>query len=76
MAKMGKKSQSIERPDNIAPFPVNTLAAYELAAYTLETEIWNLIIPEIDANFPINWVAGILDRIKIEVQQISYMEDE
>jgi len=62
--------------DNIAPFPVNTLAAYELAAQNLETEIWNLIVPEIDANFPVDWVVGVLERVKIEVQEILYMEDE
>jgi len=78
---MTKPDKKLEKPekgeeDNIAPFPVNTLAAYQLAAETLETEIWNLIVPEIDANFPIDWIVGILNRVTIEVQEISYMDDE
>lgn len=76
IAKTDKKPAKKEDEDNIAPFPVNTLEAYQLAADTLETDIWNLVVPEIVADFPIDWVVGILERIKIEVQEISYMEDD
>jgi len=74
MSETDKKEQT----DNIAPFPVNTLEAYQLAAENLETEIWNLIVPEIEAEaaLPIDWVVGMLERIKIEVQEISYIDDE
>ena len=70
-SKAAKKAQP--EPSNIQPFPVNTLDSYQLAADNLEAEIWNLLIDEIDANFPTDWAAGILDRLK---DSIKYLEDE
>lgn len=70
-SKPAKKTK--EQPSNIQPFPVNTLASYQLAADNLEASIWNLLIEEIEADFPADWAVGILDRIK---ESIMYLEDE
>ena len=73
-AKDYKKTENKASANNVAPFPVNTLEAYQLAAGTLEAEIWNLIVPEIDADFPTDWVVGILERVKTEIQELDYEE--
>ena len=68
MTKLAKKPEA-----NVKPFPVNTLASYQLAADNLEANLWNLLIDEIDADFPVDWAVGILERLKETVQ---YLEDE
>ncbi len=70
---MSKAAKKAKAPNNVSPFPVNSLQAYQLAAETLEAEIWNLLIEEIDADFPIDWAVGILEKVK---QEIVYSEDE
>ncbi len=63
-----------KKTGNVSPFPVNTLESYGLAAETLESEIWNLLIAEIDADFPTDWAVGILDKIKTDIQLLDYEE--
>ena len=70
-AKDYKKSAKMV---NVSPFPVNTLQAFSLGADTLETEIWNLVIEEVDNDLPIAWAVGILEKIKAEVLELEYEE--
>jgi hypothetical protein len=66
--------ESAKKMGDVRPFPVHTLDSYSLAAETLEAAIWNLVIDEIDADFPTAWAIGILDRLKIEIRELDYEE--
>jgi hypothetical protein len=73
VASKPKKSKQ----SNIAPFPVNTLESYTLAAERLQNDIWNLAIDEVDAEgagMPTDWVVGVLHRVIIEIQALDYEE--
>tara|TARA_R110000803_G_scaffold51844_2_gene106879 strand:+ start:1071 stop:1292 length:222 start_codon:yes stop_codon:yes gene_type:complete len=73
---MAAKDYKAAKVGNIAPFPVNTIESYSLAAERLQNDIWNLAIDEIDANaaMPTDWVIGVLYRVIIEIQSLDYEE--
>tara|TARA_R110000796_G_scaffold91496_1_gene195638 strand:+ start:80 stop:304 length:225 start_codon:yes stop_codon:yes gene_type:complete len=74
---MAAKDYKAAKMGNIAPFPVNTIESYTLAAERLQNDIWNLAIDEIDADgagMPTDWVIGVLYRVIIEVQALDYEE--
>ena len=73
---MGAKDYKAAKMGNIAPFPVNTIESYSLAAARLQNDIWNLAIDEIDASaaMPTDWVIGVLYRVIIEIQALDYEE--
>ena len=67
------KAKRKSKLSNVTPFPVNNIDATGIAAANLRVEIWNLLVDQIDADFPIEWAAGILDSVKIELLSL---EDE
>lgn len=73
-AKDYKKAKKKAGATNIAPFPVHTLAAYNLAADTLYNDVWNLVIDEVNADMPADWAIGTLHRVIIEIQALDYEE--
>lgn len=73
---MATKATKKGKAANVTPFPVNTLHAFSLGADTLEADLWNLLIEEIDNDLPIAWAVGILEKLKSEIIELEYMEDE
>ena len=68
---MGAKAKKT-KGTNVSPFPVNTLHAFSLGADTLEADLWNLLIEEIDNDMPIAWAVGILEKLKAEILALEY----
>ena len=68
---MGAKAKKT-KGSNVSPFQVNTLHAFSLGADTLEADLWNLLIEEIDNDMPIAWAVGILEKLKAEILALEY----